>query len=595
VGVVLYGSLSAVAYLHVFPANPHLLFTAAGGDVAQESWFLDWTSFAVLHGHNPFVTNFVEYPGGANLAQNTTMPLLGILAAPVSWITGPIGAANLMFWLAPTASAASGYFVLRRCVRRAPAAFVGGLFYGFSPYMVAQAIGHLNLLFVPLPPLILWFLYALLVRRTGDPRRWGAALGLAAAAQFLISPEILLDTVVVAAIGLVVLALAGPRPAVRAARHAYAGVVVAGSVCALIVAYPAYLFLAGPNRYTGSAHGAYPFPSDLLSLVVPDTNQMLAPGSIVSIGNRFVMGDIVENGGYLGIPLLVVLAVITIRWWRVPLVRFSAVMAGITWVLSLGPRLTVDTHVTSIPLPFALLDHLPLFPSLVDARLGLFTDLFVAVLLAVGVDRFLGGLEVVRSRRRRPGPHPGVVAGILAAVALLVVASLVPPWPMPAFPVSAPAFFSSAAVHRIPPGGIVLAYPYPAGQNDDAMLWQAADSMGFRLIGGTLLVPDATGAASFDPFPRGGEAVAAALVGSDLGVGPSSLSPGVPTAPPSTAQVRAFLVRFGVSTVLFHPTGADPSAARRLFVDALGPPDVSTGGVDAWFDVPANPRLHASP
>ena len=219
VGVILYGSLSAVAYLHVFPANPHLLFTDAGGDVAQETWFLQWTSFAVLHAHNPFLTNFVEYPRGANLAQNTTMPLLGILAAPISWITGPVGAANLMFWLAPTASASSGYFVLRRCVRRAPAAFVGGLFYGFSPYMVAQAIGHLNLLFVPLPPLILWFLYELLVRRTGDPRRWGAALGLAAAAQFLISPEILLDTALVAAIGLLVLALAAPRPAVRAARR----------------------------------------------------------------------------------------------------------------------------------------------------------------------------------------------------------------------------------------------------------------------------------------------------------------------------------------------------------------------------------------
>jgi hypothetical protein len=39
-GVVLYASLSAIAYLHVFPANGHLLFSGAGGDVAQETWFL---------------------------------------------------------------------------------------------------------------------------------------------------------------------------------------------------------------------------------------------------------------------------------------------------------------------------------------------------------------------------------------------------------------------------------------------------------------------------------------------------------------------------------------------------------------------------
>jgi len=359
--------------------------------------------------------------------------------------------------------------------------------------MVGQAIGHLNLLFVPLPPLIFWILYELLFRRTGNPRRWGVALGLVAAAQFLISPEILLDTALVAAIGLMVLALASPRRAFSTARTAWGSLVVAAVVCALIVAYPAYLFLFGPNRYSGSAHGAYPFPADLLSIVVPDINQTFAPGSIASIGNRFIMGNIVENGGYLGIPLLVVLTAITIRWWRVPLVRFSAVMAVITWVLSLGPRLTVDTHVAWCPLPFAVLEHLPLFPSLVDARIALFTDLFVAVVIAIGIDQVLAGFQSLRSRPHCSESQLIVVAGIFATIALLIVASLVPPWPMPAFPVSAPAFFRSSAIHRIPSRGIVLAYPYPAGGNDDAILWQAADSMGFRLIGGNLLVPDATG------------------------------------------------------------------------------------------------------
>jgi hypothetical protein len=591
-GVVVYGSFSAIAYLHVFPANGHLLFSGAGGDVAQETWFLQWTSYAVLHGHNPLVTTFVDYPRGANLAQNTTMPLLGILAAPISWIAGPVGAANFLFWLAPTASASACYFVLRRCVTRPLAAFVGGLFYGFSPYMVGQAIGHLNLLFVPLPPLIFWVLYELLVRRAANPRRWGAALGLLAAAQFLISPEILLDTALVAAIGLALLALARPRRAGSTARTAWGGLVVASLVGALLVAYPAFLFVVGPNRYHGSAHGAYPFPDDLLSLVVPDRNQALTPGSIASVGNHFIMGNVVENGGYVGIPLLVVLIVITVRWWRSPLVRLSAAGAVITWVLSLGPRLTVDTHITWFPLPFALLEHLPLFPSLVDARLALFTDLFVAVLLAIGIDGVLAGLPSWRPRPDRSRVPLAVVTGAVVTVALLIVASLVPPWPMPAFAVSAPAFFHSTAVHRIPPGGVVLAYPYPAGGNDDAMLWQAGEGMGFRLIGGTLLVPDATGAASFDPFPLGAEAVPAALVASYLGVSPAAVSPGVPATPPSTSEVRAFLVKFGVSTVIFHSAGVDPAAAHLLFVDALGPPDVTTGGVDAWFDVPANERLH---
>jgi len=593
-GVFLYGSLAAIAYVHVFPANPHLLFSGAGGDVAQETWFLRWTSFAILHGHNPFYTTFVHYPRGANLAQNTTMPLLGVLAAPVSWIAGPVGAANFMFWLAPTASASSCYFVLRRCVTYFPAAFVGGLFFGFSPYMIGQAIGHLNLLFVPLPPLILWILYELFVLRSGSARRWGIALGLVCAAQFLISPEILLDTALVSVIGLLMLTLTGPRPALTRARAAWSGLVFAAIVCIPIVAYPIYLFLLGPNRYSGSAHGTYPFPADLLGIVVPDRNQVFTPGPIGSIGNHFIMGNVVENGSYLGIPLLVVVAAITIRWWREPLIRYSAAMAVVIWVLSLGPHLTVDSHVTWFPLPFALLEHLPLFPSLVDARISLFTDLFVVVLIALGIDRVWAAARARRSRPHRPASEPLVMAGLLAAVALLIVASLVPPWPMAAFPVSAPAFFTSSAVHRIPAGGVVLAYPYPAGGNDDAMLWQAADSMAFRLIGGTLIVPDAKGAASFDPFPLGSEAFPAALVGAYLGVSPSVVSPGIPTGPPSADAVRAFLIKFGVSTVIFHSAGADPVFAQQLLVGALGPPNSTSGGVDVWFDVPANPHLHPS-
>ena len=593
-GVVVYGAVAAIAYLHVVPANGHLLFSGAGGDVAQETWFLKWTSFAVLHGHNPFYTTYVEYPRGANLAQNTTMPLLGVLATPVTWIAGPVGAANFLFWLAPTVSASSCFLVLRSYVGRSPAAFVGGLFYGFSPYMVGQAIGHLNLLFVPLPPLIFWILDRLLVRRTGDPRRWGAALGLAAAAQFLISPEILLGIAIVAAIGLCVLALARPSEARRAARSAWRGIAIAAGTCALFVGYPAFLFLFGPNRYTGSAHGPYPFPADVLSLVVPDVNQSLAPHALAAVGNRFIMGNVVENGGYLGIPLLIVLVAITVRWWRIGLVRFSALLAVVTWVLSLGPRLTVDTHTTWFPLPFALLDRLPLFPSLVDARFALYTDFFVAVLIAVGTDQVLAGVRALRTRPRRSRAQPFVVAGFFTVVGLVIVAFLVPPWPMRAFPVSDPAFFHTDAFRRIPPGGVVLTYPYPAGGNDDAMLWQAVDSMGFRLIGGNLLVPDATGAASFDPFPPGPAAVPAALVGAYLGVSPASLSPGVPATPPSTDEVRAFLLEFGVSTVIFRWAGAEPAAAHQLFVDALGPPSSTAGGVDVWFDVAANPMLHQS-
>jgi len=598
--VVSYGVLATLAYLPSWPGDPGHLPTCACGDPVNIAWFLRWTPFAVFHGHNPLYTTFIEYPGGVNLAQNTSMPLLGMLSAPVSWLFGPVSSTTLFLWLAITSSAGSCFLVLRRWVTWLPAAYVGGLFYGFSPYMVGQAAGHLNLVFVPLPPLILLSLYELVVAQHGEPVRWGLALGAAAAAQELISPEILLSTALFSVIGLVVLAVARPGECRRRAGHAVRGMGWAALVAVPVIVYPAWFGLAGTHAYVGSAHGSYPFPADLLAAVVPNRDQLLTTPYLSAVGNRFIMGNITENGGYLGVPLIVVLSVIVVRGRRVAWIRFAAVMAVIAWLLSLGPRLTVDDRTTSFPLPLAVLDRIPLVDSLVAARLSLFLDLFVAVLLAVGADRWWA-----RRRRRRIGAgDPGGrradatdggqaetarsrrAGAVVVAVALVaVVASLLPDWPVAVFPATVPSFFSSTASRRIPAGSVALTYPYPAGATNQAMLWQADDDMAFRLVGGYAIVPGADGQATFDPLPPGSEAVPAALMAAYDGVSPSQEVPGLSSTPPSPAQVRAFLRANDVHSVLVHPVGADPGAVVRLFTAALGPPDTRTGGVVAWFDL----------
>ena len=82
------------------------------------------------------------------------MPLLGVLGAPVTLACGAFGTTTLLFTLAFPVSALSAYALISRWVRWRPAAFAGGLLYGFSPYLVAQGGSHLNQVFVPLPPLI---------------------------------------------------------------------------------------------------------------------------------------------------------------------------------------------------------------------------------------------------------------------------------------------------------------------------------------------------------------------------------------------------------------------------------------------------------
>ena len=127
----------------------------------------------MAHGHNPLFTNYANYPHGVNLLNNTSVPLLGVVGAPVTWIWGAIATYNFWCTVALAGSAFAAYVLVRRVVDWGPAAFVAGLLYGFSPYEIGQS-GHLNLSFVVFPPLILLCLHELVVTQRGRPRRWGS-------------------------------------------------------------------------------------------------------------------------------------------------------------------------------------------------------------------------------------------------------------------------------------------------------------------------------------------------------------------------------------------------------------------------------------
>ena len=175
------------------------------------------------------------------------MPLLGVLGAPVTLACGAFGTTTLLFTLAFPVSALSAYALISRWVRWRPAAFAGGLLYGFSPSLVAQGGSHLNLVFVPLPPLIFLVLDEV---ASGRPRRawpWAVALASLCAAQFLISAEILLSAAVVGAIGLGVAAAVNRDAARERRKFVTRAIGIAAATTALLLAYPLWLLAAGPG------------------------------------------------------------------------------------------------------------------------------------------------------------------------------------------------------------------------------------------------------------------------------------------------------------------------------------------------------------
>src|SRR5207244_12387971 len=81
------------------------------------------------------------------------------------------------------------------------ACVIAGLRDGFSPALIAQALGHPHVVVAVFPPVALLLGHEILVRRRMNPVVAGALAGVAAALQLLTGEELLAMTLLVAAFG----------------------------------------------------------------------------------------------------------------------------------------------------------------------------------------------------------------------------------------------------------------------------------------------------------------------------------------------------------------------------------------------------------
>jgi hypothetical protein len=546
-------------------------------------WFLDWVAFALRHGHNPLFTTWLNAPsGGANLAVNTSMPLLGILGWPVTALSNATAAFNLLLRLALASSALSMYVVLRSYVRSRAAAFVGGLLFGFSPYMLAEGQAHVFLVFLPLLPPLIPLIDRWLVRADRSPYRCGALVGLVAGLEMLISAELVAVFLIFAVLALVPLALRH-RGLVRSRLPLLLRGLGAATVVGVVIGgYVIWMLAAGPQRPVGPPHSVANLDSyhaDLLSLVVPSRPQLLRPALLRGVADHFVHGSVHENGFYLGIPLLVVLVAVAVRLRRNALVLSFAVLGAVAFVLGLGTRLTIANHVTAVPLPIAAVTGVPLLQEVGPTRFALAIQLAAAVLLALGLDRLLA-----RAGRRTPAR-----AGALA-LSLALLVPLLPNGFLPSVRVAVPHYFSSSAVAEIPQAAVVLPYPYPYYGGNDAMLWQTASGMRFRIPGGEVYVPSASGRST--NYPHSG--LPDRLWGVLTRAGHKNRhhrhwhAPSASERRRLVSDLRRYVAAHPVAAVVVRTTGAQGRWVAALATSAFGAPSVH-GNVAVWLD----PAAHA--
>ncbi len=574
-----YVLVSLVIYWPQVPGAVHSVVQCPCGDVMQEVWFLKWTPWAIVHGHNPLFTNWMDYPTGANLATNTVMPALAVLAAPVTWLLGPIASYNLLMWASYPVSGLAGYYVLRRLSGSNLGALLGGAMYGFSPYMLAQGYGHLFLIFVPLPPLIFYALFRICVTQGDNARKWGLILGALVIAQFFVSQEVAADVVIVAFFALVILALARRRD-LDAARWRYVAraAAYALAVTVVVLAYPVYFQLFGPQAIHGATHGTThsPLKLDVLGTVVPNRLQAIHPAFLTRLGNAFMGTDLAENGSYLGAPLVVALALIVWTMRRQRWVPYVAAVLAATEVLSMGRWLMVANHTIHVPMPWALLARFPLLQSDLPNRFAVFASFFVTVLVALGVARWIEWAREVpapgrRDRRRRTNVTLGALA--LASVVVYTPQLHIGVAALP----RVPPFFTTGEGRQIPEGSVVLPFPLSASPYSTSMYWQIRSDFRWKMIGGEAIIPTPRGHVTGQPAATRPLAVLQFIAHY------SGASTRLPAFTPAlVVRMREFLYLNDVATVVLDPSAAGARPVQALFTAAMGAP-VSEGGVNVWF------------
>ena len=255
--------------LVLHPAQPQLAQRAQ--DPNFFIWSLRWWPYAIAHGLNPVHTTEVLAPTGFDLAWITAIPALSLLLTPLTAAAGPVVSYNLLVAVSLPVSAWAAFVLCRRITGRFWPALLGGAVYGFSAYeMNHMANGTLNLIFVPLLPLMA---YLVVLWRDGKlgPRAFVGLLALAIVLQFYLYLEIFADLTAVWAVALLLgYALAG-----RGDRRAVA------SLSRLVgLAYLLALVFIGPYIGYAVTHvppgGILPLgPShlDLANLVVPRSGQ----------------------------------------------------------------------------------------------------------------------------------------------------------------------------------------------------------------------------------------------------------------------------------------------------------------------------------
>jgi hypothetical protein len=297
------------------------------------------------------------------------------------------------------------------------------------------------------------------------------------------------------------------------------------------------------------------------------------------MGNNYVRfgGYLGHNGpppDYLGGGLFFATVASVVLGRRRPLTWLLLLLGIVAFWLTLGAYpVGAPAWFGHLWFPWRELSKLPLLREILPGQIAPFVALFVAFLVAVGLDALY-----VNSRRASSWLAVHRNATTMAATAAVALLALVPVFvtfdvPVAVQPVTVPPYVRSGAA-AVPARAVLLTVPFAVSGVTQPMLWQAVEDMRFDLAGAALKTPARHGG----PIGNGAPGSAHRIM-TDLTI---AVAPEPSGTPAQIAAVRHALRTWQVGRVVVAGPSRDPVYATGFLTMVLGVAPTEQAGAQVW-------------
>jgi hypothetical protein len=361
---------------HIFP-NMRQAYFGCTGDAINAIWLLEYWKDVLTNHINlfkAFHTTLQWYPIGINLTHGFPMPLLGILSYPLTATIGAVATANLWLVFLPAISAFSASVLCKKISGSWIYAWFGGYIYGFSSFEINRLLGHLPVAIIFIIPLLVLVSIRILEKKRLFPNSiW---LTLLLFIQFLLgTPEVFIMFGFLAFI-VSICCYFLVQPYRKEIILLVKSLFFAYLICLILLSpYLFYFFIdTSRNFQQNNIKNAI----DLANLFTPSPTIWLGGGYFLKVYRSFLT-SVPGSGGYIGIPLLIIIFLFIKESYRSTLGKILITGLIVTLIASIGPFLHLVGKPV-LPTPWLLVSHLPIFRAIMPCRNFIFFILALSIL-----------------------------------------------------------------------------------------------------------------------------------------------------------------------------------------------------------------------